>query len=373
MDAQENELLTRVGRGTPMGELLRRYWWPIWFSEKVEKRPVPVRLLGEDLVVFRKPSGALGLVSRYCPHRGASLAYGRAEEIGLRCCYHGWAFDGDGQCVDTPLEPEGSRFKDMVKIDGYPVQEMAGLIFAYLGPKPVPALPRYDLLCWDDSVSLVSANEQHCNWLQRAENTVDQAHVNILHASVYPSLAMTRPVIEWEKQWYGMRITADSGRKQPKVTHFIFPSSNRITRARIGDTPSHDIYFRVPIDDTLTWTFGINVYPGQKPAAGTNGRDVRGMVHSAREEFDYTEDGWFGLPSKDQDKIAQESQGLIANRSVETLGTTDRGIVMLRRMLHDSLDAIRDGRDPIGVIRDDDPRNIIDFDASMDELETLKA
>jgi 5,5'-dehydrodivanillate O-demethylase len=302
MDAQENELLTHVGPGTPMGELLRRYWWPVWFSEKVAKRPVPVRILGEDLVLFRKPNGAVGLIDRFCPHRGASLEFGRAEDKGLRCCYHGWVFDETGQCVEQPLEPDDSTFKSMIRIPGYPVMEVAGLVFAYMGPKPAPAFPRYDLLFWDDNVSIVGANEQHCNWLQRAENTIDQAHVNILHASVYPQMAGKRPNIDWVREWYGMRILADSGLSKPKVTHMLFPSANRITRARKGDTPSHDIYFRVPIDDHETRTFWVNVYPSETKAKdGGPLRRTEGLTPSPRLEFEYTDDGWFGIPSKDQD------------------------------------------------------------------------
>ena len=148
---EENERLTRVGPGTPMGELMRRYWQPIAAAGQLLERPVrPVRLLGEDLVLFRDPSGRLGLVGDRCAHRKVRLEYGYPVEGGLRCPYHGWTYDGAGRCVAQPSEPAGSTFKDRVRITAYPVQELAGVVFAYLGPRPAPLLPRWDRLVWDN-------------------------------------------------------------------------------------------------------------------------------------------------------------------------------------------------------------------------------
>jgi 5,5'-dehydrodivanillate O-demethylase oxygenase subunit len=262
MDKAENELLTRVGPGTRMGALLRRYWWPVWFTEQVTDKPVPVRLLGEDLVLFREPSGKLGLIERYCAHRRVSLEFGRVEEGGIRCCYHGWKYGADGSCVDLPLEPEGSGLKRDVKLSGYAVFEAGGLIFAYLGPKPVPAFPRWDLLFREAGLTKVGADEEHCNWLQRAENTVDQHHLCSLHASVYPQLAFKRSEVDWEPAWFGLNITMRvPGLTKPKLDQFIFPSSNRFTQARIGVPPSHNLRIRVPTDDTKTTTFWVKIYP----------------------------------------------------------------------------------------------------------------
>ena len=366
MTPEENERLTRVGPSTPMGALLRRYWWPIWFQEQTQDKPVPVRLLGEDLVLFREPSGKLGLIERYCAHRRVSLEFGRVEEQGIRCCYHGWKYDRAGQCIDMPVEPERTPFKNRVKLAAYEVVEAGGLVFAYLGPKPAPAFPRWDLICREAGLTVVGADEEHCNWLQRAENTVDQYHLCSLHASVYPKTALQRPEVDWTSQWYGIRIAMRVPGRASRVSHFVFPSHNRFTRARVGDTPSHDMRFRVPTDDTKTTTFWINTYP----TITDQGRlRTEGLKPTVRGVYERVDDGWWGIPSHEQDRVAQESQGPITDRSIEILGTTDRGIVMLRRMLQDGLKAIADGRDPPGVIRYE--RDIIDLDANIDELGKL--
>ncbi|HWE73285.1 MAG TPA: Rieske 2Fe-2S domain-containing protein [Stellaceae bacterium] len=367
MDKAENELLTRVGPGTRMGALLRRYWWPVWFTEQVTDKPVPVRLLGEDLVLFRDPAGKLGLVERYCAHRRVSLEFGRVEEGGIRCCYHGWKYGTDGSCVDLPLEPEGSGLKRDVKLAGYAVFEAGGLIFAYLGPRPVPAFPRWDILFRESGLTKVGADEEYCNWLQRAENTVDQHHLCSLHASVYPQLAFKRSEIDWDPAWFGLNITMRvPGISKPKLDQFIFPSSNRFTQARVGVPPSHNLRIRVPTDDTKTTTFWVKTYP----SITDQGRlKTEGLQPCERGVYARAEDGWWDIPSSEQDRVAQESQGLITDRSTETLGWTDRGIVIFRKMLHDGLDAIDEGRDPLGVLREE--RNVIDLSASMDELASL--
>lgn len=366
MDKAENELLTRVGPSTPMGALLRRYWWPVWFSEQVTNKPVPVRVLGEDLVLFRDPAGKLGLIERYCAHRRASLEFGRVEERGIRCCYHGWKYGHDGRCIEMPLEPEGSRLEREVKLKGYTLFEASGLVFAYLGPQPVPAFPRWDLLFREAGLTKVGADEEQCNWLQRAENTVDQHHLCSLHASVYPQLAFKRSQVDWEPAWFGLNITMQVPGRAAKRDQFIFPSSNRFTQARIGVPPSHNLRIRVPTDDTKTTTFWVKAYP----SITDQGRlRTEGLKPRQRGVYDRAPDGWWDIPSHEQDRVAQESQGLIADRSLETLGWTDRGIVLFRRMLHDGLEAIADGRDPPGVLRE--ARNIIDLDASMDELAAL--
>ncbi|MDT7554408.1 MAG: 5,5-dehydrodivanillate O-demethylase oxygenase subunit, partial [Pseudonocardiales bacterium] len=151
LSAEKNERLTRVGPGTPMGELLRRYWWPVATYDMATRVPVKRRLLGEDLVLYRDGSGTVGLLAEQCPHRRAALWLGCTEEHGLRCGYHGWRFDADGRCLEQPGEPAESTFKDRIRATAYPVQELGGLVFAYLGPLPAPELPRYDLFVWDDA------------------------------------------------------------------------------------------------------------------------------------------------------------------------------------------------------------------------------
>ena len=183
---EQNERFTRVGPGTPGGELMRRYWHVVATSQEMRDKPTKaVRLLSEDLVLYRDKSGTLGLIERACPHRRVDLSYGIPEEHGLRCMYHGWMMDETGQCIEQPFEetvhPDG-RFKEKVKIAGYPVEELGGLIWAYMGPAPVPLLPRWDLLVRDDLLRNVGTTMVPCNWLQCMENSMDPVHTEWLHA-----------------------------------------------------------------------------------------------------------------------------------------------------------------------------------------------
>ena len=158
LSKEENEMLTRVGPGTPCGELMRRYWHPVAATVQLEDNPVrKVRILGEDLVLFRDRSGSLGLIEPRCPHRAMHMAFGIPEEVGLRCPYHGWLFDGTGRCLEQPLAPPDSTFKDRVRIAAYQVQEMGGLVWAYLGPEPVPLLPRWTSASGNTSYARSSA------------------------------------------------------------------------------------------------------------------------------------------------------------------------------------------------------------------------
>jgi phenylpropionate dioxygenase-like ring-hydroxylating dioxygenase large terminal subunit len=258
MTPEENEMFTRVGRGTPAGEMLRRYWWPVWFSELVVSRPVPVRILGEDLILFRDATGETGLLDRRCPHRGASLELGRVEADGIRCCYHGWKFDRAGRCLDMPAEPENTPLKGEVRQTAYMTQEAGGLVFAYLGPRPAPLLPKYDLLFREDCHRVVYSKEEHCNWLQRAENGYDPHHLMALHAPGYPQIALKPAKISWEKAWYGCRTLQQYPDSLVNVTHQIFPSHTRRLAARAGDEPRHYLNLRVPTDDTTTTTFFLS-------------------------------------------------------------------------------------------------------------------
>ena len=178
-----NSMLTQVGPGTPGGALLRYYWYPVAATVELDENPVKkVRLLSEDLVLYRDRSGNLGLIDEQCPHRRVSMEYGIPEEEGLRCPYHGWLFNHEGRCLEQPAEPWNSTFKDRVTTKAYRVQELGGLVFAYLGPEPAPLLPRYDLYIWDNVVRQIGATMVPCNWLQPMENSVDPVHVEWLHA-----------------------------------------------------------------------------------------------------------------------------------------------------------------------------------------------
>jgi len=181
LSLEENETLTRVGPGTPGGEMLRRYWHPVGFSSELKGRPIRRRLLGEDLVLFRDDQGRAGLLALRCSHRGTSLEFGHVEDGGLRCCYHGWLYDVEGRVLEQPGEPPESTFRNRVRHPAYKIQELAGIVFAYLGPEPAPLLPRYDVLVREDGARSLGARIVHCNFLQMVENSVDQHHFKWLH------------------------------------------------------------------------------------------------------------------------------------------------------------------------------------------------
>ncbi|HEY7165950.1 MAG TPA: Rieske 2Fe-2S domain-containing protein [Candidatus Binatia bacterium] len=376
LSVEENELITRVGPGTPAGDMLRRYWWPVGFTEHVttKGRPVKVRLLGEDFVLFRDAGGSLGLLDLHCSHRGTSLEFGRVEDRGIRCCYHGWLYDRNGRCLEQPAEPEDSTFKDRIQHPAYTAQEIAGFIFAYIGPDPAPLLPNYDLFFRQDGERHIGAGHDFCNWLQRAENSVDQTHLVSLHASEYPHMALKRPVIGWEKRDYGAKISMQvPGVTKPKFSHWIFPSHTRHTTARRGRKPDHAIRFRVPIDDTNTLTFWLRFYPyGEQDRGKVFVLKTVGFENDEPGIYTRVDDGWWGVASHDQDRVAQESQGPIYNRSQEHLGASDEGVIMLRNMIKESIDAVKRGQDPIWIIRDAIRNERITFDASMQEIGALE-
>jgi len=372
---EENELMTRVGPGTPAGEMLRRYWWPVAFSEEVtrDNGPRKVRLLGEDFVLFRDGQGKLGLVELHCSHRGTSLEFGRVEENGIRCCYHGWLYDTRGNCLDQPAEPADSTFKDRVKHPAFHAQDAGGLVMAYVGPEPAPLLPSYDLLVREDGCRVVGGGEEFCNWLQRAENSADGAHSIALHAAGYPNMAMKRPTIKWEPTAFGIKeTTLVEGVSKPRISHFVFPSHIRHSAARIDEAPRQVIRFRVPTDDYKTTTYHIDFYPHK------DGKPVRPELLKTG-KFDKAEpgvyqrvqDGWWNLPNREQDRVAQETQGPIADRTKEHLASSDQGILMLRKMIRESIDAVQQGKDPFGVIRNEQKNGPITFDSSRDAVEAL--
>jgi 5,5'-dehydrodivanillate O-demethylase oxygenase subunit len=375
LSRQENDLLTSVGPGTPCGEMLRRYWWPIGFSALVTEKQTPtkVRLLGEDFVLFRDGALRLGLLELHCSHRGTSLEFGRVEDQGIRCCYHGWLYDVAGRCLEQPAEPAESTFKDRIQHPAYKVQEIAGFIFAYLGPDPAPLLPRYDLFLEENGERVIGAGTEYCNWLQRAENSVDQTHLVALHAPEYPQMALKRPEIGWQKTVYGAKVTMHvPGVSKPKHSHWVFPSHTRHTTARKDRVPDHAIRFRVPTDDTTTKTFWLRFTPNDE---ANRGRPLRlktiGFEDDKPGIYTRVDDGWWGIASHDQDRVAQESQGEIYDRTREHLGASDEGVILLRQTIKESIEAVRQGQDPFWILRSSEENNKITFDASMAEIGAL--
>jgi 5,5'-dehydrodivanillate O-demethylase len=316
-----------------------------------------VRLLGEDLVLFKDKSGNVGLIQDHCAHRGASLMYGRVEERGISCAYHGWLYDTSGSCLECPAEPAGSMFHLTVKMRAYPVRKFIGLYWAYLGPLPAPAIPRYDLWVRKDGHHKIYVQPQlDCNWVQPMENSVDPAHSRILHAD-----AAGRPVANTTR-----------GRTDD-VEYFDFYElpigimKKRVSRnGHVDEHPlvfpnilrhGNDTQIRVPIDDTHTWIVFVNFEPTEDGSLVDEGDELpvaylgpyKGPDGGLYPFVRYTMDN-----VQPQDHMAWETQGPIANRSIERLATSDRGIVMYREMLRREIEKVQRGEDPIGVMRDPD-------------------
>ncbi len=355
LSREENEVITRVGPGTPGGELLRRYWHPVACAgELSEDKPIlQVRLLDEALVLYRTPKGAYGLVAEQCPHRFASLAYGRVDDEGIRCPYHGWKFDGSGQCIEAPAEPKESHFCDSVQTTAYPVRKLGGMLFAYMGPAPAPALPHWDVLAWEHGVRTVERHSVvECNWLQCMENSVDPSHLYWLHgvtahlASLMEGYDETHDFIPFDHGIMKRRTTPF--KEGPKVDQhpLLFPNVLRHVAHSRDKTKGHrhNLQYRVPVDDTHTQVFMINfmAVPGEHSPA--DGDAPTSFVPMRGDDGDYRMDMVLA-----QDVMAWETQGKVMDRAHERLGAADKGLVLLRRLLKDQIDKVARGEAPLGV------------------------
>ena len=359
LSQEKNERLTSVGPGTPMGNLLRRYWWPVATHDMAGRVPVRRRLLGEDLVLFRDAGGRLGLLAEQCPHRRASLALGCTERTGLRCGYHGWLFDVSGRCLEQPGEPADSTFASRIQAVAYPVAELGGLIFAYLGPLPAPLLPRYDLFVWPDVWRDIAHADVPCNFVQIMENSVDPYHVEWLHGrygSFLKELAGEPPVqvvtkrhvkVAFEVFEHGIlkrRVLEGASEEDDdwKIGHpLVFPGM-----LRVGGGGIATFQIRVPVDDTHTWHVWYQTYRFDAPVLPQASVPVYQVpLHDSRGEWlrDYV-DG--------QDICAWVTQGAIADRSREHLGRSDLGVIMLRKLYFEQMDRVEAGQDPLGTYRD---------------------
>ena len=362
LSREENDLYTRVGPGTPAGEMLRRYWHPIGFAAELKKRPVKRRLLGEDLVLFRDDAGKLGLLTLRCAHRGTSLEFGHIEDGGLRCCYHGWLYAVDGRVMEQPGEPPESNFKERVRQRAYKVEELGGVVFAYLGPDPAPLLPRWDVLVREDGLRARQGRLVHCNFFQMIENSVDQHHLKWLHrTSTTPTWddgeINPQPFDYGIVNTYTRRV---DGKKWAHVNYFVFPTMNKTGNVEEGHPTEHRassagevMRWRVPVDDACSMHFTVEFGAARdgEPVKIMEDRSEQGIVDTKQGVYRWDDSiGW--LARADQDRAAQESQGTIYDRSTEHLGATDKGVILLRRLYRESIEAVQKGRDPIGVVRD---------------------
>lgn len=379
LSKEQNDTLTKVGPGTPMGDLLRRYWFPIAASSELEKKPTKkTKLLGEDLVLYKDKSGNYGLTEERCAHRGVSLVYGIPEENGIRCQYHGWCYNREGQCIEQPNEPENSKFKERIKLSAYKAKELGGLIFAYMGPEPAPELPRYDLFVRDNVIRTIGYAVIPCNWLQIMENSLDPTHLEWLHGHYFEHIfeQQGRPQEEWKITKKHIKIGFDEfehgiikrrvleGQTEENedwaVGHpVVFPNI-----LRVGDLGAHTFQIRVPMDDNTTFHIwytcfvpldGVEIpedYPislYECPLKDKNGDFI----------VDYI-DG--------QDMMAWVTQGEIADRTTERLGTSDRGIIMYRQLLMKQLKKLENDEDPKCVFRDPKENEYIQLPQEEDKF-----
>jgi 5,5'-dehydrodivanillate O-demethylase len=366
LSVQENERLTRVGPGTPMGELMRRYWHPIAPAIDLKENPTKaVRILGEDLVLYKDRSGTLGLLQESCPHRRVNLLYGIPEEHGLRCPYHGWLFDETGRCLEQPAEAPDSTFKDRVTALSYPVQELGGLIWAYLGPAPAPLIPRWDIFVMDNVVRDIGSTMLPCNWLQCMENSLDPCHTEWLHG--YQSYY----IMEREGKGDQIPRTPDghySVFRHLKIGFDIFEHGIYKRRLMEGMSENHDDWtlghpilfpntlritfgvgtfqIRVPVDDTHTWH--VNYHARLLEA----GEAQQTEVPVAEIAFQDENGEAIRKGTLPQDMMAWWTQGPMAERHLERLATSDQGIILYRRLLKDQIRIVEDGGEPMNVFRD---------------------
>jgi 5,5'-dehydrodivanillate O-demethylase len=356
LSQEDNALFTSVGPGTPMGELLRRYWHPVHCSEFVTNKPQRLKILGEELLAYRGASGKTVLTQLRCAHRSLAMDYGRVEGDSIRCPYHGWLYDETGQCQAQPAEPDGSGFREKVKLKTYPTQEASGLVFAYLGPQPAPLLPIYDVMMDEDGAKGVAMRNVNANWLNAIENIVDISHLAWLHGYTFPAYGAKKVTYHWDRKDYGMDNVMDiEGIDDTHISCYAFPNVNRFSAppAEKGGELVKSMIFRVPMDDSSTMQFYIRFYKADKKSINYQRKEEKLGVYRQ------LADDWWGIDVGDQDRMAVEQQGTVADRPNEHLGVSDGGIIMQRKMLRESLALIEDGKDPLCVIRDPAKQKII--------------
>jgi phenylpropionate dioxygenase-like ring-hydroxylating dioxygenase large terminal subunit len=400
LSAEQNDLITRVGPGTPAGALMRRYWQPAALVDELAgNRPVkPVRLLGEDLVLFRDHEGRHGLIERACPHRGTDLAYGRLESGGLRCAFHGWLFDVTGRCLETPAEPEGSNLAANIRHKAYPVVERSGILFAYMGPGDPPEFPHFDCFVAPATHTFAFKGMIDCNWLQSLEVGIDPAHTSFLHRffhdedpaqgygkmfrdiSLDSEMPMTRimrefprPRIEVEPTEYGMRIVTlrqiSGANSHIRVTNLVFPNAFMIPMSREMTISQ----WHVPIDDqrhywyAIFTSFGAPVNKDEMRRQRLELYALPDYVPRKNKSNDYGFDPHeqehatftgMGADINVHDQWACESMGAIQDRTREHLGQSDKAIAAYRRILRQAIDEARNGKRPLMVLDSDQAARI---------------
>lgn len=379
--------LVEVGPGTPAGELLRRYWHPIARSEEITARPQEIRVLGEDLVVYRDRSGVPGLLEPRCCHRGTTLYFGRVEDDGIRCPYHGWLFAADGRCLDQPCEPDRGRNRESYRQPWYPLVEYHGLVFTYMGPADrQPVFPRYDIFedLDEDREEIVIIDhfafggpvEAPCNWFQTHENAMDPYHVFILHNAISgpqfdPKLEIW-PRIDWQRHPWGVTATQDRDLDDGTTLHRV--TEVRMPTVRVIPTPTlsvlgrtNNLSWALPIDDTRTRVYAMVRKPKDRPPQGLP------VYGDGKSWFDLTDEEHQAYPG---DYETQVGQGPITRHSTERLSSSDRGVSMVRRQFKEQVRVVAEGGDPVGVAFDEADalvsvvagNYVVDADTDLDSI-----
>ena len=370
MKAEQNELLCRTDAGTPMGELFRRYWLPIllsWELPQPDGPQVRVKCLGERMIAFRDTNGRLGLIDEFCAHRGVSLYFGRNEECGLRCPYHGWKYDVTGQCVEVPSEPAESGYCQKIKLKSYPLHEQGGVIWVYMGPAgQEPPFPEFEFATVAPEQTYTSKRAQECNWLQAMEGGIDSSHVSFLHSGALNTdplfkgskgnqynLGDKKPVFEVVESegglYIGARRNAEDGKYYWRITPWVMPCFTMVPPR--ADHPMHG-HFWVPMDDEncMAWSFdyhpvrslselereAMEAGKGVHVKVDRNFRPLQNkdndyLIDRAAQKAGKTFSGVEGIGM--QDASLQESMGPIQDRTKENLVSTDNGVIMARHRL----------------------------------------
>ena len=364
---QSDEFLTRVEPGTPCGEFMRRYWHPVGVSSKVTTDPKRVRILGENLILFRDGQGRPGLLHEHCAHRGTSLYYGKVEDQGIRCCYHGWLFAVDGACVEQPCEPGGGLHRDKCRQPWYPVLERYGLVFAYMGPlDSIPPLPTYDVLedlgpdeelQQEDQSFYIGGGVSQENpvapysWLQNFENVMDPFHVVILHSRFsgvqFRQQMAAMPAVEWELCDHGVMYRSVRQTQEgqlTRITQTLLPNVRIVPSIELVPGQGREVAWLVPVDSHHHRTFGVaRVRKDEEPLYS---RRSRMAVFEGKTWSEMTDDEHKRFPG---DYEAQSTQGSIPAHSDEHLATSDKGVVMLRRLLARQIRVVQEGGAPEGT------------------------
>lgn len=387
LQQDENRVLTSVGPGTPCGNYMRRFWHPIAVSDELNaEEPVRIRILGEDLVMFRESSGKIGLLGLHCSHRCASLEFGKVEEKGLRCSYHGWLYDRQGRCLEQPTEPENSTFKDRIKHPAYLIQETAGLVFTYMGGDDPPPIPRYEAMFREDGHRYVySMYTNPANFLQIVENgSCDAFHVPFLHGS-----KVDRYIYREGREMHWFRET-DYGlasltlRKPIKdgdttvyahITSSVMPHLTKITLRPLRNMEGHEyamppielMVWHTPVDDYNTTAFELLFIPGKDYDKAQLDKYIDGVAMTKDYKKSWPpkrdERGRYLLESvPEQDAAMVVSQGPVSPRHNEHLATSDAGVIMVRKVLKEGIDNVARNRDPKGVVRHEDMIQIPSID-----------